>query len=50
MNSWLAREQEKGPPNLDPALLAPNQVVCFFAAKQFFEGASALVDEAVKKP
>jgi hypothetical protein len=50
MNSWLVREQEKGPPNLDPALLALNQGICFFASKQFIEGASALVDEAAKKP
>ena len=50
MNSWLAREQEKGPPNLDPALLAPTQAVCFLAGKQFLEGASALADEAISKP
>lgn len=50
MNSWLARKQEKGPPNLDPALLAPNQAICFLAGKQFLEGASALADEAISKP
>lgn len=49
MNSWLTREEEKGPPNLDPALLAPNQAICFFAAKQFFDGASVLADEAISK-
>lgn len=50
MNSWLAKEEEKGPPNLDPALLGPQQSFCFMAAKQFFESASALADEATRKP
>ena len=50
MNSWLAKEEEKGPPNLDPALLGPQQSICFFAAKQLFESAKVLADEATRKP